>query len=195
MRGLTGGIATGKSTVAAMLTDFGAKVLDADQIARQVVEPNTQGWEEVRRYFPEIIQTDFQIDRKKLGQIIFRNSAKRQRLEQIVHPLVIATIQEQGHILENDGHIVFADIPLLYETKSDQWLTEVWVVYVDQDTQLQRLMERDEVSLESARQRVLAQLSIDRKRELADVLIDNRGSVEHTKEQVREHWQNISYGL
>lgn len=194
MYGLTGGIATGKSTVAAMLTAKGAVVLDADLISRAILEPGEAGWKLVDVAFPEVIKSDQTIDRKLLGQLIFADEQKRLRLNEILHPVVLKTIRTQGHEAQARGQIVFADIPLLYETNSQSWLEQVWVVYVPQSIQLERLLVRDGLTIDQARQRINAQMSIEKKRVLADQVIDNSGSLDCTKRQVDHLWQIISGG-
>ncbi len=191
MRGLTGGIASGKSTVASMLAAKGAMVLDGDQIAREVVLPNTPGFRQVAATFPEVVRENNEINRKRLGNIIFQDPTKRRRLEAIIHPLVIDRIQKRGAEFEKHGKMVFADIPLLFETKCQHWLEAVWVVYVHPATQLERLMQRDSLSAEDALVRIESQLSLETKKALADIVIDNNGTVWQTQQQVDRYWREL----
>ncbi|NLM70068.1 MAG: dephospho-CoA kinase [Firmicutes bacterium] len=191
MYGLTGSIATGKSTVAAMLRELGAVVLDADQIAREVVAVGEPGWKQVAEAFPDVIGEDGTIDRRKLGRLVFADAQQRRKLEAIIHPLVFERIKTQGQLLEQDNQIVFADIPLLYETNSHTWLDWVVVVYVPQEVQLRRLIQRDKLSEAEAWSRIQAQMSIEEKRKLADYVIDNSGSLAETKVQVDRLWHQI----
>lgn len=191
MYGLTGSIATGKSTVAAMLRELGAVVLDADQIAREVVAVGEPGWKQVAEAFPDVIGEDGTIDRRKLGRLVFADAQQRRKLEAIIHPLVFERIKTQGQLLEQDNQIVFADIPLLYETNSHTWLDWVVVVYVPQEVQLRRLVQRDKLSEAEAWSRIQAQMSIEEKRKLADYVIDNSGSLAETKVQVDRLWHQI----
>ncbi len=191
MRGLTGSIATGKSTVARMLEQLGAVILDSDQIARDAIKPGTEGWHQVKKYFPETIDAYQEIDRKKLGAIIFNNPKQRRLLETIIHPYVINTIQTQGRNLEKNNRIVFADIPLLYETNCQDWLDEVWVVYIPRQLQIERLMLRDDLSKAEAELRIGTQLPIEKKRRLADYVIDNSGSLADTKKQIDKLWYQV----
>lgn len=191
MYGLTGSIATGKSTVAAMLRELGAVVLDADQIAREVVAMGEPGWKQVAEAFPDVIGEDGTIDRRKLGRLVFADAQQRRKLEAIIHPLVFERIKTQGQLLEQDNQIVFADIPLLYETNSHTWLDWVVVVYVPQEVQLRRLIQRDKLSEAEAWSRIQAQMSIEEKRKLADYVIDNSGSLAETKVQVDRLWHQI----
>lgn len=191
MYGLTGSIATGKSTVAAMLRELGAVVLDADQIAREVVAVGEPGWKQVAEAFPDVIGEDGTIDRRKLGRLVFADAQQRRKLEAIIHPLVFERIKTQGQLLEQDNQIVFADIPLLYETNSHTWLDWVVVVYAPQEVQLRRLIQRDKLSEAEAWSRIQAQMSIEEKRKLADYVIDNSGSLAETKVQVDRLWHQI----
>lgn len=189
MIGLTGGIASGKSTVAAILRELGATIIDADLIAREVIMPNSQGWEEVARFFPRVIQADGQINRELLGEIVFADQKKRSLLEGIIHPLVIQTILTRGHLAESQGKVVVADIPLLYETGCESFLDQVWVVYVDEATQIQRLIARNGLTDEAARLRIKSQLPLLEKCDRADHVIDNRGTPEETRRRVEDLWQ------
>lgn len=189
---MTGGVASGKSTVSKILVELGAVVLDADQIAKQVMEPGQLGWEGVARHFPQVIQADRSINRRLLGDLIFSNPAEKAKLEAIIHPLVLDEIKTVGTNLEKNNKIVFADIPLLYETNSQQWLDEVWLVYVPYEIQLQRLMDRDSLTELQAKQRIAAQMSLAEKRLLADVIIDNSGSIMETRAQVERLWNALT---
>jgi dephospho-CoA kinase len=184
--GLTGGIATGKSTVTAMLRERGIPVIDADAIAREVVEPGKPAYEAIVRHFGrEILLPDGQLNRKKLGEIVFSDEAERQVLNAIVHPEVRRMMREQAELAERSGAaIVFLDIPLLFESKLQHMVEKIVVVYVPAATQLERLQERDELDSEQAMKRIRAQLPIEQKKEWADYLIDNQGTREETAKQV-----------
>lgn len=186
--GLTGGIATGKSTVTSMLRERGIPVIDADQIAREVVEPGKPAYEAIVRYFGrDILLADGQIDRKKLGEIVFSDEAKRQKLNAIVHPEVRRVMREEAEAAEQNGaRIVFMDIPLLYESKLTHMVEKVVVVYAPPSMQLARMMERDELEEEQAYKRLRAQFPIEQKVQEADFLIDNSQSREQTERQVEE---------
>lgn len=189
MIGITGGIATGKSTVSARLRELGAIVLDADCIAKAVVEPHTPGWVKVKEAFPNVIQSDMTIDRKKLGKLVFSDAASREILEGIIHPEVIAELKKLGRHYEEQGYAVFCDIPLLYEAGCDTWLDEVWVVYTDPTTQLTRLMERDTINEDEAKRRIGAQMPLAEKIRRAHRLIDNSDSLSNTWQQVDMLWE------
>ncbi|QQE73518.1 dephospho-CoA kinase [Brevibacillus composti] len=186
--GLTGGIATGKSTVTAMLRERGIPVIDADQIAREVVEPGKPAYESIVRYFgEEILLPDGQIDRAKLGEIVFSDEAERQKLNTIVHPEVRRVMREQAEEAEKNGAtIVFLDIPLLFESRLQHMVDKVVVVYAPAEMQMARMMERDEFDEEQAEKRLRAQWPIEQKKEEADFVIDNTGSREETEKQVEQ---------
>lgn len=186
MAGLTGGIATGKSTVSGMLAKAGAKIIDADKIAREVVEPGTPAYTDIVSYFgPAILLSDGSIDRKGLGDIIFNDREKKKRLDAIVHPRVfqrtealIADIRTKS-----PDAVIILDIPLLLEIGMRKNLAEVILVYVPEALQLQRLMARDHIDADAALARIRSQMPIEEKRGLATIVIDNSGSMAETRKQ------------
>jgi len=186
--GLTGGIATGKSTVSAMLRERGIPVIDADLIAREVVEPGKPAYEAIVQHFgSDIVLPNGQIDRKQLGEIVFSNEAERQKLNAIVHPEVRRLMREQAEQAEREGApIVFMDIPLLFESKLQHMVDKIVVVYAPASMQLTRMMERDELDEEQAKKRLLAQFPIEQKKQDADYVIDNAGTREETERQVEK---------
>lgn len=190
--GLTGGIATGKSTVSAMLAELGAAVVDADQVAREVVLPGEPALRQVAETFGQaVLNEDGTLNRKKLGEIVFADEMKRKALEAILHPAIRQVMNDRIDRLEreNPGRLVVADIPLLYETGLDARYPEVLVVYVPPDVQLERLMKRDGLTEAKARERLNAQLPIDEKKKRADWVIDNSGTLEETRRQVLDFWR------
>lgn len=191
MIGITGGIASGKSSVAERLRSLGAVVIDADHLARRAVEPNTPGWESVREVFPEVIQEDNTINRRQLGQIIFADAEKRKILEGIIHPEVLSMLQEGAQAAEEEGKIVFAEVPLLYEAGWDPLMEEVWVVYVRPEVQMERLMRRAGISRQAAEEMMASQMSLEEKVKRAAVVIDNNGSLAETWLQVDALWKEI----
>ncbi len=191
MIGITGGIASGKSSVAERLRSLGAVVIDADHLARRAVEPNTPGWERVREVFPEVIQEDNTINRRQLGQIIFADAEKRRILEGIIHPEVLSMLQEGAQAAEEEGKIVFAEVPLLYEAGWDPLMEEVWVVYVRPEVQMERLMRRAGISRQAAEEMMASQMSLEEKVKRAAVVIDNNGSLAETWLQVDALWKEI----
>ncbi|MFP7333735.1 dephospho-CoA kinase [Shouchella clausii] len=184
--GLTGGIASGKSLVATYLEKQGIPVVDADKLARQVVEPGEPALAQIVATFGQnVLQTDGTLDRKQLGAIIFGNEQKRKRLNQIVHPAVRQLMKKQAELYEQRGYTrVVLDIPLLYESNLFHMVNQVWLVYVDEATQLGRLIERDGLTETEANQRIAAQMPLTAKKAQADVLIDNNGTKENTYRQV-----------
>ncbi|MFZ2464907.1 MAG: dephospho-CoA kinase [Caldibacillus thermoamylovorans] len=184
--GITGSIATGKSTVSKMIKELGYTVVDADIVARVVVEPGEEAYQKIVEHFgEEILLANGEIDRKKLGDLVFQNKEKRLLLNSIVHPAVRNKMNEEKELAFRRGEkVVFLDIPLLYESNLTYMVDKVLVVYVDQPTQLERLMNRNHLTKEEALARITSQLSIEQKRERADAVIDNRGTIEQTKTQL-----------
>lgn len=184
--GLTGGIATGKSTVSALLREKQIPVVDADLIAREVVEPGKTAYEEIVKFFgQEILHWDGQIDRKKLGEIVFSDEEKRQALNAIVHPQIRKEMIRQAMEAQEAGNkLIVMDIPLLFESKLQYMVDRIVLVYVPADIQLARLIERDDIDEQQALKRIRAQWPIEAKKAEATYLIDNSGSREQTKAQV-----------
>ena len=191
--GLTGGIASGKSTASKMLRELGAPVVDADVLAREVVEPGTEGWREVIEAFgPGIVLPGGQLDRERLARLVFADEAARRRLNAIIHPRVRERMQASVEEARAAGEpAVVLDVPLLMEGGLDAECDQVWVVYVDEETQLFRLMHRDGLPPEEARRRIAAQLPLREKAARADVVIYNTGAVEETRRQVETHWRQV----
>lgn len=183
--GLTGGIASGKSTVSNLFKASGVPVVDADVVARDVVKKGTGGWKKVIAAFgDDILLENGEIDRARLGQIVFSDPLKRQLLNRLLAPYISSGIlREIVKLWFKGSKVIVLDIPLLFEVKMDRWTKPIIVVWVDLETQLQRLMARDGISEEQARNRIDAQTSLDSKRTKADIVIDNSGSVEQTREQ------------
>ncbi|ARQ04935.1 dephospho-CoA kinase [Macrococcoides caseolyticum] len=171
--GLTGGIASGKSTVANYLKENGFAVIDADIAARQAVEKGTEGLRKVAETFPGVLNEDGTLNRKALGTIIFNDKAQRDSLNEIVHPIVRRLMDEEKAAALSEGKVVVMDIPLLYENELEHTVDEVWVVYVSYDIQKMRLMKRNELSESEADARINSQMSMDEKRDKADIVIDN----------------------
>jgi dephospho-CoA kinase len=189
--GLTGGIASGKSSVARLLEKLGASVVDADQLARDAVLPGTPAHLAIVASFgKEILQVDGSIDRERLGKIVFSDSGARKRLESIVHPAIKNLAEERLADLRNagDGVAVYM-APLLVEVGALDRVDEVWVVYLDSARQLERLMHRDHLSQEDALRRIASQMPMDEKKKYGKVVIDNSGPWEETEHQVRSAWQ------
>lgn len=183
--GLTGGIASGKSTVSNLFKANGIPVVDADLVARDVLKKGTGGWRKVVKAFGEgILQPDGEVDRPKLGQIVFSNPEKRQLLNRLLAPYISSGIFYEILKLWMKGFkVIVLDVPLLFEAKMDKWTKPIIVVWVDPETQLQRLMLRDTTNEDDARNRINAQMSLDLKRTKADIVVANTGSLEDLKEK------------
>ncbi|EFM08822.1 dephospho-CoA kinase [Paenibacillus curdlanolyticus YK9] len=192
--GLTGGIACGKSTVAAMLVELGARLVDADQAARDVVLPGEPALGAVVAKFGQaMLHEDGSLNRQALGAVVFGQAERLKELEAILHPAIRQHMKEQMEAYEKEdpNAVVIADIPLLYETGQDEAYEGVIVVYVPKDVQRERLMSRNGLSVEEADRRIGLQIDIERKRERAQWVIDNRGTLEQTREQVAALWRAI----
>ncbi|KAJ4980934.1 hypothetical protein NE237_031771 [Protea cynaroides] len=185
MVGLTGGIASGKSTVSNLFKAKGIPIVDADLVARDVLKKGTGGWKRVVAAFGEdILQENGEVDRARLGQIVFSDPDKRQLLNRLLAPFISSGIfWEVFKLWIKGSEFIVLDIPLLFEAKMDRWSKPIIVVWVDPETQLQRLMARDGISEQQARNRINAQMSLDWKKTKADIVIDNSGSLEELKEQ------------
>jgi len=188
--GLTGGIASGKTTVSKILKQMGIKVISADDIAHKKIKKGEKGWRRVIDEFgEEILQDDGEIDRKKLGKIVFNNQQQRKKLEQLTHPLIITEIKEKiNKHNKSEEHLVI-EAPLLYETGLEDNMDQIWVVYVDRKTQIERLMKRNNFTQKEAEQRIDSQLSLEQKKQKADIVIDNRGRKEDLKNKVKKFWE------
>ncbi|MBC6309450.1 dephospho-CoA kinase [Listeria sp. FSL L7-1582] len=184
--GLTGGIASGKSTVSKMLHDAGFPIVDADIAARQVVQAGTEGAKQIRATFgAEVFQENGELDRQKLGNIIFHDSEKRAALNAIVHPLVRRwMLAERDRLLAAGHDLIIFDIPLLIESKLQEMVDTVVVVFVDEQTQLERLMQRNKLSESEAQARISSQIPLSDKIKQADIVIDNSQSLAETEQQV-----------
>lgn len=190
--GLTGSISTGKTQVSNYLRDRGEKVIDADLIAREVVDLGPVK-EKIKEAFGENIYKDDELDRKALGEIVFRDKEKRQVLNEIEHPEIYRIILEE---IKNSKGSVFVDIPLLFESQhlNEKYgldFDEVWLVYVNRETQVKRLIKRDRISKGYAIEKINSQMSVEDKKIMADIIIDNSGSLEETFKQVEENLKRL----
>ena len=183
---ITGSIATGKSTVSKYLIQQGYPVIDTDIISRVVVEKCTVGLERLKENFGEdIIQADGTLNRKALGNIVFNDEASKEKLNQILHPLISKESKERMAAYKEEGHsLIFVDIPLYYEVDIDIPTDAVWLVYVSPDIQLERLMKRNQIGEEDARQLISNQISIEDKAKWSEIVIDNSNTPEETHKQV-----------
>ena len=191
--GLTGGIASGKSTVAEILKRQGAAIINADVLAREVVEPGHQAWTEIVNTFGiAVLQPDRTLDRQKLRAIIFDDAAARKKIESIIHPQVRALAEQRIREHASAGYAVIVyEVPLLFEGNLQEWLRPVILVACDVDTQRKRLQSRDNLSPVQAQKHIEAQMSLEEKRRLADYVIENNGSLEDLERQVQAVLEKI----
>jgi len=192
--GLTGGIASGKSSVCGIFSRLGAMVLDADILAREAVKPGRPAWIKLREKFgPEFFHPDGSLDRRSLRSLVFRDPEKRQQLNEAMHPEVMRAVREW---LEAMGHrephgVLLVDIPLLVEVGAVEGFDRIVLVFVREEIQLARLMERDRLSLDEARGALEAQMPLREKLAFADYVVDNNGSLEETQVQVEAVWREL----
>ena len=190
--GLTGGIASGKSTVTAMFRELGAQVIDADQVARDVVEPGTPGVEEVARRFPGVVDASGRLDRAELGRRVFADPAERRALEAIVHPRIREEVARRLEALARDGgEVALYDAALLIENGLQKGMDGVIVVWAPESLQRARLAARDGLDEAAVTARLRAQLPLADKRAHATWVVDNGGSLDETRAQVRRIWEEI----
>lgn len=194
--GLTGGIASGKSTVSTMLRALGAHVIDADQVARDVVAPGTPALAEIAAHFgPEVLLPDGTLDRKKLGARVFADAGARKALERITHPRIAAATQQEIARLGAAGvDPVIYDAALIVENRLYTWMQGLIVVSVPDAVQVARLMIRDDIDEAAAEARVAAQLPLADKVAVATHVIDNSGVQSETEAQVRALWARLQQG-
>ena len=194
--GLTGGIASGKSTVAELLRKKGVKVLDADKIAHQLMTPETEMGQEVVEYFGEdILLSSTEIDREQLGKIVFNDEIAREKLDEITHPYIIAELNRKMEAILEVNDIVVAEVALLIEADMGDLFDEIWVVYADKEAQIERLIKRSGYKRERAEAQVEAQLSLQEKVKYADRVISNNGSWKDLTKKVDGIWQEIEGGI
>jgi dephospho-CoA kinase len=194
--GLTGGIGTGKSTVAGMFREEGLEVVDADRVAREVTAPGRRAYEEiVRRFGRGILLRDGRIDREKLGHIVFSDPGKRAELEEITHPEIAGGIAAELRRLESEGRdVAIVEAALLHEAGRRSRFEAVIAVRCGKAEQVRRLVERDGISEEQALQRISAQMDPDEKARLSEHVIDNSGDLASTRAQVRALAERIKSG-
>ncbi len=192
--GLTGSIAVGKSFVLSVLADLGCATFDADRIAHGVMEPGRAAHEDIVREFgPQVLAEDGSIDRVKLGAIVFRDAARRARLNEIVHPRVIAEQDRLlGEVAARDPRaIVVVDAALMIESGGYKRFDKLVVAYCDRETQISRLMGRNQITREEAERRINAQMSSEEKRGYADYVIDTSGTLEETRLRVVDLYNKL----
>lgn len=192
--GVTGGIAGGKTTVADMLKELGAHLIDFDVLARQVVEPGKPAWKEIVDYFGgQVLNEDNCLDRKRLSTIVFQDFEKRKKLERITHPRIHEAFERQAIEIEakHPRAIIQVVVPLLFEVKMQDLFHKILLVYLPSEKQIERLCARDGISRREAANILQAQLPIDEKVKYADFIINNANSLEETREQVEKLWESL----
>ena len=190
--GITGGIASGKSTVTEFLRQQGYQVIDADQVVHELQEPGERLYQALLSTFGSaILQEDGRLDRPKLGAMIFGNPELLAQSSQIQNQIIREELAGRRDLLAETEDFFFMDLPLLFELQYEDWFDQIWLVDVTKETQLSRLMSRNALSQEEAEKRIAAQLSLREKRKRADVLIDNNGSLEETRQQIRDALQKL----
>ncbi|NLU10100.1 MAG: dephospho-CoA kinase [Tepidanaerobacter acetatoxydans] len=194
--GLTGGIASGKSTVSSLLKDKGAAIIDADEIAKEIMSKGKPVWVNVVNHFGEQILNDDKsdIDRKKLADIVFSDRVKLEALNSLTHPEILKEIKKQLENYKKAGRkVIVIDAALLLESGLDTFVDEVWLVVVDEKTQLERLVMREkDMDFAQALNRIKSQMPLKEKLKYANRVIDNNSSIEETREQIDEIWREIS---
>lgn len=186
--GLTGGIATGKSTVSKLLSEYGFKIVDADIASRKAVEKGSNGLRQIKSTFgDEAITNDGEMNRQYIGELVFNHPEKRLELNAIVHPIVRKIMYQEKQQYLQQGYDVIMDIPLLFENDLQGTVDEVWLVYTSESVQIERLMDRNNLDLDQAKARIHSQISIDKKSRMADYVIDNLGS----KSELEKHLKQL----
>jgi dephospho-CoA kinase len=193
--GLTGGIATGKSTAADYLEKKGAEIIDADQISHKITQKKKKGWQLIVEEFGEnILKSDGELDREKLGGIIFSDSTKRKKLESLLHPLIISEMKEKAHeYLENKKIVIFM-APLLYEAGLDQFCDQIWVISSSESAQIKRLQKRNGLNRKAALSRIESQMPLKDKIAKADVVIENNSTLNEFKKNLDQQWEKVLKG-
>ena len=193
--GLTGGIVSGKTSVAIKFRELGAKIIDADKIAREIVQPGEAAWKKIVHYFGHAVLLDNnQINRAKLAKIVFNNPQAMAELNKITHPIIIDHIKIKIAELKRNNMnktVCIVDAPLIYETGIERLMDKIIVVYISKSEQINRLIKRDKMTREEAVKKIESQISIEKKREWADYIIDNQSSFEETEQQIKKIWHDI----
>lgn len=185
--GITGGIASGKSTVSSYLRELGQIVIDADEVVHDLQKKGGAlyqvlvGWLGI-----EILQADGELDRKKLAALLFGSNERLAKSADLQNPIIRKELEKRRDRALQDNELVFLDIPLLYEQGYEDWCNQVWLIYVDRETQIQRLMARNQLTKEEAQLRISRQMPLEEKRNLADLVLKNTGDLETLKSQIKQ---------
>ncbi|SUN58401.1 dephospho-CoA kinase [Streptococcus gallolyticus] len=183
--GITGGIASGKSTVVAEIRKQGYQVIDADQVVHELQEKGGKLYQTLVEWLGnDILQENGELDRQKLGQVIFRNKEMMAKSSRVQNEIIRQELANRRNQLAQTEEVFFMDIPLLIELDYMDWFDEVWLVYVDEKTQLDRLVMRNHYTRSEAQKRITSQMSTEAKKAYADKILDNRGNFQELKEQI-----------
>lgn len=191
--GLTGGIASGKSTVTKYLRQQGYTVVDCDKIAWELAEPDCSIWQVYfARYGSKVINPDKSLNRQAVADIVFRDKKELDAINSLVHPLIKDEMMSQVKTAVDEGKkVIFLDVPLLFEASYDKLVDEKWLVYVSRDTQLRRLMSRNDFSHDEAVRRIDSQMSLEEKKKLSDVIINNNADRKRLRRQLDEKLEHL----
>ena len=191
--GLTGGIGSGKSTVSQYMAELGAEVIDADKVAHEVFEPNSEGWKEVVDYFGEkVLKSTGEIDRKRLGEIVFNNPEALSKLNEIIHPKAYNLVKSRLEEHRRKGvSVVVLEVILLIEAGWAHLADEVWVTIASEETVVKRLKQQRGLNEEEILARIHSQMSSEEWIKHADVVINNDGNLEETKRKIKELWERL----
>ncbi len=192
--GVTGNMGSGKTTVSRMLRDMGAEVVDADQLAREIVQPHRPAWRElVAEFGSSILREDGTIDRRRLARMVFADAERLRRLNEITHPRIIEEIDARIRAARRRGdtRVLVIDAPLIIEAGMVSMVDRIWLVRADQEVRMQRLLQRGEYTRSEIRDRLRAQMPENEQLRYADAVIDNSGCIEETRRQVRALWEEL----
>lgn len=195
LTGLTGGIASGKTTVADILKELGAYIVDFDLLAREVIEPGRRAFKDIVDYFGQkVLHSDGHIDRKKISRIVFSDHEKRKMLEGFTHPPILDAFSKrvESIALMGEHSVIIAVVPLLFELKLQSLFNKTILVYIPAEEQLKRLIKRNKIEREEALRIIQSQMPIDEKIDLADYLIDNHGNEKATRKEVETLWMKLN---
>ena len=194
--GLTGGIGSGKSTISAMLKNMGAYVIDEDILSRMIMQKGQKAYEDIIEAFCKSILTrDGEIDRKKLGNIVFKDKSKLKKLNELTHPHIIDMTKIQIIKAKKSYDIIVVDAPLLIEAGMLDLVDTVWVVYVDKKTQIERVMHRDGITEKETLKRIDSQMCLDEKIKYADFVIDNTVPIEITQNKIKREYEKLKHNI
>ena len=185
--GITGGIASGKSTVSSYLRELGQIVIDADEVVHDLQKKGGALYQVLVGWFgTEILQADGELNRKKLAALLFGSNERLAKSADLQNSIIRKELEKRRDRALQDNELVFLDIPLLYELGYEDWCNQVWLIYVDKETQIQRLMARNQLTKEEAQLRISRQMPLEEKRDLADLVLKNTGDLETLKSQIKQ---------